>query len=85
MEIEIPIFFLNDETEKFKSVGMSYDLAKNTVRMITFYHIDAIYPYYPEEGGYEYCSVMVGGDEFISPCTYAELKELIRNYKIHAN
>lgn len=72
MELEIPVYWHTDETSKSESMGLDFDPSELEHRVTTFYRIDSIAPC--EYGCYIYC----GGERWISPLSYAELKEKIK-------
>lgn len=65
--IDLPILHHSDSTNSFKDLGIEYPLSECEIREITFYHINAISPYYDTKEDFEYTSIHTNNTEFI--CT----------------
>lgn len=78
MTIEIEVLYHTDSTRQFDDLGLSYDVEDLEKRKMTFYSIDAIAPNYWDEDN-EFCNVFVGGEKWICPMKYSELKKKIES------
>lgn len=80
MELEIEVLWHTDETRARDEMGQDYDVKKLEHRTITFYRIDAISPNMWDDEN-EFCNIHSGGEKWISPFTYEQVKELITKNK----
>lgn len=80
MELDLEILWHTDKTIELDTVGMSFDIDETETRTVTFYHIEMIKPNYWDDN-HEFCDIYSGGDKWISPYTYEQVKEMIKNAK----
>lgn len=73
----IDVLWHTDESEKKEAAGMDTSVADFDTREATFYHIDSIIPDEWAEG--EFCRIFSGGEKFIVPFSYKEVKQRIEN------
>ena len=78
--IELEIFFVSEVAEQFLDLDIVGPVSINDRRLVTFYSIDAISPWYDQQdNNKEYCQVISGGLEFVCVDDYKTVKKLIEN------
>lgn len=75
MIFEIEILWHTPETKKKENAGMAVDPSEMVNREITLYRIDAIGPH--DWGEHKFCDIFSGGEQWIAPYSYEEMKALI--------
>ena len=75
--ILLPILHHSDNTATFKEMGIDYSLDECETRDMTFYHINAISPYY--ENDKEYTNIHTNGSEYICTLLIKDVKNIIKN------
>lgn len=77
--LKLPIFYKPEGYDQLEKLGLAQDLKMEEaeIRMLTFYHINAVGPY--REDGKTYAKLFVDGDEFIVAMPIDELELLIDN------
>ncbi len=80
LQLDLPIFFHSDTSEIFSGLKMDYSLDLCVQRDMFFLTIDAIAPYVDEATEEViHSKIFSGGDMFICPMPYNELRALIIN------
>lgn len=77
IEIEIPVLWHTDETRRFSDLDINYEVDDLEHRNVTFYRIDAVSPNKWDDK-HTFCNIHSGGEKWISPMTYEEIKRLIK-------
>jgi len=77
MELELEVLWHTDDTRVLDELEQSYDVDKLENRTMTFYNIDAISPNHWDKD-YNFCNIWCGGEKWISPYTYEQVKEMIK-------
>lgn len=78
MNIELDIFYYNEDTLTMRKLDENSALKDNDIRQITFYNIDSIAPHFDEnDEDKEYSCIKCGSEEYFSPLTYKQLKDKI--------
>lgn len=77
--LELEVFFNNDETRALQSASLDCHITQNDIRTCTFYTVGVLTPAV-EDDGYNYSNLLVDGETFSLPYTYAELKKIIENH-----
>ena len=74
--IEIDVLWHTDQTKALEASDVDYDLTDLDTRKVYFLHIDHIIPY---DWGNDiwFCRIHSGGEKFICPQSYEEVKKLI--------
>jgi len=80
MELEIEMLWHTDETRKLDELDQTYDVKLLENRTMTFYNVDAIAPNLWDKT-HSFCSIWSGGEKWISPYTYEQVKEMIKTAK----
>jgi hypothetical protein len=82
MELELNVLWNTDKTRQNEELGIDSEVSDYDLKKCTFYKIDALIPYdwTKEEDGF--CRIMTGGETFIIPLLYEEVKEKIKRAKI---
>lgn len=75
MILKLPIYHHTDGTRALKGLGLDYQIEDCDIRPITFYHINAVSPYF--DNGKEYSSVHTNDSEYTCPMTYKDIQEAI--------
>lgn len=79
--IDIECVFLTEQEMELSKIGVETTLADSTdFRPVTFYTIDALYPFY--EDGIEYTCLWSGGTSYVIKKKVNQVKELIKQYKL---
>lgn len=73
--IELPILFHDDTTKSLEDLGVTVNMGEFQRRLMTFYVVDAINPY--EEKDFSGTQVHSGGQVFVCPYTYEQLKKIL--------
>ena len=72
---EVVVYFHNDNTAKLQKLDIDYPLKVCATRKMTFYNVDAISPANDTDGS-EYGVIHTPADDFATPLTYKQLKEI---------
>lgn len=80
MELELEVLWHTDKTRKLYDAGMDFDIDEVGWRSITFYNIDVIAPNYWDDK-HVFCDIHSGGEKWITPFTYEQVKEMIAEAK----
>lgn len=75
MILELPIFHHTDATRSAKDMGLNYELEDADIRPMTFYHVNALSPYF--EDGKEYSSIHTNDSEYTCTMPYKAVREAI--------
>lgn len=84
MELELDVLWTTEKTKQNEQLGIDSEMSDYDLKKCTFYKIDALIPYdwMKEEDGF--CRIMIGGETFIIPLPYEEVKEKIKQSKIQS-
>lgn len=78
-ELEIEVLWHTDSTRQFEEANLDYNPDDLEHRTMTFYNIDAISPNH-WDGEHHFCNIYSGGERWISPYTYSQVKEMINHF-----
>lgn len=76
MVLDIEVLWHTSETRRLSDAGMDYSIDDVEWKTITFYSIDVIAPNKWDDT-HEFCDIHAGGEKWITPYTYEEVKSLI--------
>jgi hypothetical protein len=76
--LELHCLFNDTEQAKLEDLGIRPNILSADTRPITFYNIQNLSPYY--EQNQNYSCIESGGQEYIIPKTYEEVKQIIDNH-----
>lgn len=77
---ELEIFFVSETGEKLLELNLVGPVSVNDKRIMTFYQIDSISPWFDlEDDEKEYCQILSGGVDFICADDYETVKKKIEN------
>lgn len=78
MNLELQIYHHNESTNLQSELDIDYKISDCTLKPITFYNIDTLNIYVDsDDEKTKYGCITVGGNDYISPLQYLELKMII--------
>lgn len=81
--LKLPIFHHNDLTVDLRGVDVDYPLTSCDVRLMVFYHIEALSIFIDEEGDdREYCSIHTNDSEYICQLPLQVVQEKLEQHLI---
>lgn len=81
MELEIEVFWHNDETSVANDTGIDYSILECDTKKVTFYNIDTLSHHEDEISKEWFGKINVSGSEYITTKSYEEIKQLIHDAK----
>lgn len=76
----LPVLYHTDETTSSSRMGIDYSLADCEERPKVFYSIDSIGPYTDDNDTlHTHTAIMSGGELFICPLSFPEVRKRIEN------
>lgn len=74
-ELFLPIYYWSEEQSQLNELGIDQKVKDAHTRQVIFYHINAIGPYYDEDGK-QRCSVHSNGTHFVCELSVNEVRDL---------
>lgn len=79
MKVKLPILFNTDSTQSMQDADIDFDLRLCEIRMVVFYNIDNISPYF--ENDIEYTQINSGNMSSYSTLKISEVEQIIDKQK----